>query len=262
MQATLLALAHAGLVAQVDVTLEQHLGRARSCFDNLDFTCAERAYVVLEPRLEQLAPALAQEARVLGAEIALSTERWGVAEGRLLAVLLVEPRFAPAEGAWPPRWRDTLLAARRRVPDRSPPQISAEIPAAAVEGAPLVIRARVSDPSGVERASVHVEGSAPLEVAMTSTDGASFQAVVPEARVVQPALTVWIEAHDAFGNGPARTEAQRVEVSSRIAGGAADRWWVWALAGGAIIAGGVATAVVLTTRDPGAATVDIVWPTR
>ncbi len=247
------------LVGQLEVTPEQHVDRARACLNSLDFECAERAFQAVEPRLSALTPALAVEARILGAEAALSLERWTLAEARLLAVLVAQPRFAPPAEAWPPRWREVLEAARQRVPDRSPPRIAADLPAEALLGAPLLVRAGIHDPSGVDRPTLRVGDRA---LVMTSTDGRTFQAVVPAEQVVEPAVTLWIEAHDAFGNGPARSEARTIPVSPRVAADEGSAWWLWALAGGAVIAGGITAAALLSAPEPGAVRLDIVWPTR
>lgn len=237
------------------VAPEQALLQAQACLSTLDFACAEATYQALTARLDELTPAAALEARVLGAEVALSTERWIEAERRLLGVLLAEPRYRPVEGAWPPAWHDVLARARRRGPDQAPPTVRWVPPAAAPAAQPLVVMAQAHDPSGIARATLHLSDTA---LTMTSTDGVRFTAVVPAERVQPPSLTLWLEVADNFENvarepGP---DAHVVEVED---GGAA--WWPWAVAGGALIAAGVVAGLALS-GDDGSITVETVWPRR
>lgn len=241
-----------------EVTPEQALLRAQGCLSALDFACAEAAYLSLVPRLGDLAPAAAHEARVLGAEVALSTERWPEAERRLLAVLLAEPRFRPAAGAWPPAWLDVLAAAKRHGPDRAPPVLGWASPAEAPAAQALVITARARDPSGIARATLHLDDAA---LTMTSTDGVTFTAVVPADRVRAPALALWLEVADNFDNVARAYGPDAPHVVDISDSGALRAWWPWALAGGALIAAGVVTGLALS-GDDGSITVDTVWPRR
>lgn len=247
-----------GQPAAADTSPEQALIEAQGCLSALDFACAEAAYLTLVPRLGDLAPATAHDARVLGAEVALSTECWSEAERRLVAVLQAEPRFRPAAGAWPPAWLDVLAGARRRGPDRAPPTLRWAPPAHADAAQPLVVTAQAHDPSGIARATLHLSDTT---LTMTSTDGVRFTAVVPAARVQAPAVSLWLEVSDNFdnvarGHGPDAPHVVEVEDD-----GALGTWWPWALAGGAVIAAGVVAGLALR-GDDGSITVDTVWPRR
>ncbi|MCC7382131.1 MAG: hypothetical protein IT384_09890 [Deltaproteobacteria bacterium] len=268
----------AGLVvlAASDVLPEQLLNRARVCATDLDFECAERALSELTGEIQALPAELAREALVLRAEVALSTERWREAEERLLAVLLYDPRFAPEEGAWPPRWKEALTAARARVPDQEGPEIRVGRSEGRA-GVELVVRATIVDPSGVERASLLLAGTREALV-MTSTGGRSFLAVIPAERVRPPVVAFWIEAFDRYGNGPSRAGApdRPLEVAVRepanplpspaavaTAAPLTSAWWFWASVGAVAIGAGAAIAWAAGSKDePGSVRARLQWPPR
>lgn len=264
------------VLAQGDLLPEQQLSRARVCATDLDFECAERLCEELEAQLDQLPSDLALEALVLGAEVSLSMERWSVAEERLLRVLLRDPRFAPKTGAWPPRWRQAWEAARARVPDQEGPAIAIG-PIEGREGSDLVVRATVSDPSGVGRVSLFVLPSY-QELVMTSTGGGSYFAVVPAAEVHPPSFSFWLEAFDLYQNGPSRAGSVQAPLEARVhppgpgmqvtAASAASppltsRWWFWTGLG--VAAAGVGAVVAWTAAsrdDSGSVRASVAWPER
>jgi hypothetical protein len=262
-----LSFALALLVAQLEVAPEQHLNRARVCMGALDFDCAERALVRVRSSLDLLTPELAREALSFSAEVALSTSRFEEAEQHLLELLLRDPGFKPDQSAWPPRWLAVLEAAKARVPDQDPPRIRVESPGdRLIAGREVVVRAFIEDPSGVERAVLHLEPN--VKIAMTSTGG-PYLGVIAGDRVRPPELRFRVTAYDRYGHGPGRS---RTLVSSVVEPMAApppppppddpvtSTWWFWTIIGAAVAGAAATTAAVVLAPEAGTVTERLQWP--
>jgi hypothetical protein len=139
-----------------------------------------------------------------------------------------------------------------------------EVPA----GIEVAVRAWIEDPSGVDRATLHLVDP-PLHIAMTSTGGA-YLGVIPAERVRSPGVRFFVEAYDVHQNGPARSSIESVQVvEPKIAivtapqpePGIAETWWFWTIIG-VVVVGSAATAIALTAGDEGSGSVTarLAWP--
>lgn len=238
------------LTSQVVVTAEQHLNRARTCYVDLDFPCAERSLVEARQALKNLSPELAEEALRLSAEVALSEGRNTQAREHLVALLVRAPRFRPRAGAWPPPWVKVLDEALDKVPDQSPPKITlVGLPKQVALGAPLLVRAKIEDATGVDRAELLGFGSG---LTMTSTGGALYTAIIGPEQLQPPTVRIAVEATDVYGRRQKTPETSIVVSNTTPAPPSEESggpgWWVFAVAG-AVVAGAVVVALVATSGE-------------
>jgi hypothetical protein len=256
-------------IGQIEVTPEQQLNRARTCYGVLDFDCAEKSLALVRARLDRLAPELRDEALRISAEVALSRDRPADAERFLIDLLVRTPRFKPRDGAWPPAWRAALDRARNRVPDRAPPRVTiSPLPSTLAPGTALLVRAIIVDATGVDRAELHLRGA---RMIMTSTGSATWSALVPPEQVRAPRLELSIWAMDLHGRATT-TSTVIVPVAELQAslpppapppaepeGGGG--WVIWVALGAAVVGGALAVALIATAGDePGSVTARIQWP--
>lgn len=236
--------------------IRAQLARARVCWAALDPECAEAALVDVRAALDSLDPPQRSEALRLSAEVALAGERSNDAHTHLLALLALEPRFAPT--GWPAAWLAALAAARAAAPDRLPPDLKVSLPSEVRPKTAIAIEVRADDPSGVARCELIVADE--TRIALLSADGLSFRGEIPKALVRSPELLVRIEAADRGGNlatWPAQG-SQRIAVTAPLVKDPplTSRWWFWT-AIGAVVAGGVVGLLVAldgadAAADPGA----------
>lgn len=225
--------------------LRAELDRARVCWAALDPECAESALQSVRAHLADLPPEQQIEALRLSAEVALSSEQAIEAHDHLLALLALDPRFAPP--AWPGPWLEALARARAAAPDRLPPELTVTVPAEVRPKTNVAIEVRAHDPGGVARCElVLADGT---RVPLLSADGVVFRGELPKARVRAPELLVHIEASDRAGN-LARwptVAAHRIAVTAPIVKDPplTSRWWFWTAIGAVVIGGTIGLVVAL-----------------
>ena len=94
-----------------------------------------------------------------------------------------------------------------RLPDREPPVILPLPVEPTLFGEPLVLRARVTDPSGVREVRLLAKGEGNLEyvpVPMVEVDKDLYAATLPPAPERGSSVSWLVEATDGLGNGPRR----------------------------------------------------------
>lgn len=238
------------------------LERARVCWAALDPECAEADLAVLRARLDPLAPEARVEVWRLSAEIALAGERPDEAQRHLLALLELDPRFAPA--AWPEPWRKALEAARRAGPDRLPPELAVTLPAESIVKAAIPVEVRAHDPGGIARCELVVlEAAGPgerLRVALLAADGLVFVGQIPRDLVRAPGVVVRVEAVDRAGNvacWPVGDGCSGVGHTIPVtpppllkSPPITSRWWFWTAIGAVAVGGAVVLALALDGDDP------------
>jgi hypothetical protein len=222
------------------------LKRARACQSALDYTCAEEELAGIRRHVADLAPEVQITLFRLSAETALASGRKVDADGHLQALLEADPSFEPPPGGWPSGWAAELEKVRATMPDREPPLLVVHMPTDLHTGTVPVVRAHVSDRSGVGPVVLGVGGTEATRIAMTTTDGQIWSASVPAPQVRNPALLLWVEAMDLKGNGPARwgseESPQRIPVSNappKPPPPLVKRWWFWTIIGVAVAGTGV-----------------------
>lgn len=254
------AAAFASLMA-LGAANDPDLERARQALEKYDDDGAEAALAVVRQRLDTLDPQLAKETLRLSAEVALRLDRFDEAEEHLLSLLIRDPEYAPAEGAWPPQWLYVYERAKKRVPDRQPPDVAVEAPPQGAPGEGLVVYATATDDSGVNRVVLVVE-KPQLEIEMTKQPDGRWAATIPGANVKSPDVRFWVEAFDKYGNGPGYhgrpRRPTRVPITGLVvapppppsaSGPITGEWWFWAIAGVVVVGAGVGVAVVATSSD-------------
>ena len=127
----------------------------------------------------------------------------------------------PAEAG--PASSDDATVRSRRLPDREPPAILA-LPAEPTPiGEPLVLRAQVTDPSGVREVRLLAKGEGDREyvaVPMVEMDKGLYAATLPPAPERGSSVSWLVEATDGLGNGPRRAgDPAAPFIASLVAGG-------------------------------------------
>lgn len=177
-------------------------------------------------------------------------------------VLGEKPDFTLDPQVWSPkvtkafeRARTTYLEQRRRE-DQQPPAIIHEVVLAKQsEGVPVKITARVKDDFLLDRATLRyrIQGDPAFRsLTMIPGEQGQFMVVIPGSEISGKEIDYYIEAVDLAGNTSLEGTASRphrvaVDIPSQKKAWY-RKWWVWALAG-ALLAGGVGTALALSSGD-------------
>lgn len=253
----------------------ERLRRARACLAALDQPCAESEVAEARASVDALSPADRLALLRLEAEVSLSAGRLPEAARRLVALLEADPAFEPPPGAWPAGWRAELDRVRAGLPDGDAPVLEVEVPAALREGEAAEVRVRATDRSGVGEVLLGLAGPEPRQIPLATSDGRTWRATVPAADVRRPDLSLWVEARDLKGNGPARwgspADPQRLPVAPPAPPPRrplVKQWWFWTVIGVAAAGTGVGLYYLGRgqggpgTRDsgPGRLDVEVRWP--
>ncbi len=238
----------------------EQLDRARVAYAALDFAGAELELIAVRAGLSQLDEARRRDALQLSAEVAMASERWADTDAHLDALLAANPRFEPAEAAWPPAWLAALARVRQARPDVLPPEVAANQPSMAVQGQPLQLSVTARDSAGVASVVLTIDG---VDLPLAAAEPPVWSTRVDGAHVQPPELSGKIVATDARGNASdplpisvpvVAAEAPALPVTSR--------WWFWTVLG-AVAAGGAAAGIAVAVgggEDGGTVRGQVEWP--
>ncbi len=236
------------------------LDRARVAFAALDFEAAERELSIARASSSQLTKDQKSELFVLSAKTAMASERWADGRAHLDALLEIDPAFAPPAGAWAPRWRQVLDAARAARPDTDAPVLSLLPHAPATAGQPLLFQVDARDPSGIASASARIGDQA---IALQPVSAHTWGARIDATHVRAPSVNVEVIAHDTRGNRTAPTSfaIEVAAISQPESAGLTSKWWFWA-AIGVVAVGGAAAGVAAASggSDGGEVRGRVIWP--
>jgi len=258
----------AGLIAAAPGGAAEQLTQAKLCYDEGDFECAATSLTAARAGVSGLTEDQRVETHALSAAVMLHQDKAAVAEAQLELLLGLRHNYRPA--GWKKHWLKLLERVRRKVPDRTPPDMTVTSPVGPREGEPATFRVEAYDGSGVDRVELTIRDAAGAtrSIAFTSSDRQTWLATLPGKEVPKEGLVVWVSAWDKRGNGTtwgSPAAPQRVAVTPNWAatskpgppredndGGIHEKWWFWTIVGAVVVgtALGVGLGVGLAEPDP------------
>jgi tetratricopeptide (TPR) repeat protein len=173
--------------------------------------------------------------------------------GEFIHVLKLDPNFElPSTES--PRFLELFRLAKARMPvDTLPPVIQCDLPETITAGVSLMLTARITDDSGVDRAVVRYKrGNEVLFTAlpMTRKEDGSYQAEIPKEKLTIGIIQLYLEATDSKGNGPGFWHGSEKPFQATVLSAAPtkkSKKWLY-IGIGATVVGGVILGIVLTRK--------------
>lgn len=253
------------------------LQAAIEAYQRSDFASAERQLSALLAKLGEARDRLAQEAHTYMAFVQAAYGRADRAMTSFERALAIKPDLKLPEAS--PKLTRLFEQARRRwraklrALDHDPPRLGHRPPKGPLRyGASVPITVEVRDRSPVKDVTLSYRiaghrGFASLR--MERSGEGRYLATLPTISVVRPGVEYFIEAWDALGNGPGLKGSARAPIRLTVEGGPLarpaklgprpwyKRWWVWAIAAGAVAAAaGVSVGAYLGRDQRGRITID------